>query len=1230
MWKEDIDSRRQRAAYVIRPIAPYFCRRTGRILSKNLPHLYIRKALGDNSLPECIYRYDDKATKTAARLFLKNTAPAGLEGLRSAIARWLPGAPVKTIVNKKASSRMIVSRQVFQDYSNLLGIVGRLEFLERLRALVENGAQILDESDRCQIVRCIAILQDAHQLKLLCMEDSGLYSNAEIARDDSPMCKHYDIFKEGLHAVMHEGELPDLASVQCHLPFWDRSSESSSRASNPFDNDLFVRTILRIFTKAIFQPSKVRQIQKSFYKELDWPSGGDWGKGQKTEQRRLVLFFSRLILCSLLGMYSHTAVIPKYGQRQELYRWLSYDVPTVHDMQNWFLEHKLLMTFTLRENHVFTVEAVPGLARVFRELYEYSTLHTQTLHSMDEARVRIGNSIDSVRKTLEDFYSLQRKEGIAAEEVNAWRRYVNRRQFTIRCALLMNSGEMILNFVRKFGGLGQTAQEDPRMLKVLRHVFWKFVRVGSFCDVERHFRNGAQAEPDFRTILIYWLLLRDCCHKSSQIQTSREYEKCYKNCLPWQIVAPLPSKYAKNSLHHSYRVLALESEARLVENFICAYQHPREQCTCLRRIMDSLVEGFDVLRLLEPQKALRESDPPSSAYYGLEKYLNNVYTTCLNYCYRPRLTSFAEEVVSSCTSVLNLFGNLAILARSLYPDYNSLSKNLKCTAHEAAAYARNIAQKYVTALQSARTEYKQKKADVVAIMRNVIYQFPPEKEVGIAWLIGQFKIKVDTVLEMDEAYSAMWTETNHRSPYNAVLGIAKDRPHDFWIIRAFFKLRHARESIRLYPTTINIARQQLRALHETHNVVPVGQPLPKQVTRYYFCPYHKRLLAPRVGTECGYRGYVTTRAVGPEFVSVDPLTDEKFCTVQTGRNGGRRCIVRSIIPGGEDARYKSIPREFLRCIRDPVADVVSDDDPSSSENEASDRSEKEDDQCGDVRQKAGRKRKKPLATGLRKARRKTGNMQKPTSPVIAPLPAKPAAPVAKSKKKRYSKCATEPLNHVDMLGTIFMLYKNLFILCPYCARPMRLTREKHCEIGMWCGCCVQGRRRLAAKLGISWDHVNDAAIFCGLPDSVGGIPVRSKTARCAYCGTAQTANRTFVYCLLYEDLEPAKGCQFAYIPFCRYHAKNYIGCSADSLRLSNVILCQKLITESANTREAGRYNPRYVRAAGGSAHSTILMPTIMFGTDTDTAAPIVASTVACKTLKRKSSLKKAFKSSQNK
>ena len=45
MWKEDVYSRHARAPYPLRPVAPFFCRRSGRLLTEELPHAIVLRAL---------------------------------------------------------------------------------------------------------------------------------------------------------------------------------------------------------------------------------------------------------------------------------------------------------------------------------------------------------------------------------------------------------------------------------------------------------------------------------------------------------------------------------------------------------------------------------------------------------------------------------------------------------------------------------------------------------------------------------------------------------------------------------------------------------------------------------------------------------------------------------------------------------------------------------------------------------------------------------------------------------------------------------------------------------------------------------------------------------------------------------------------------------------------------------------------------------------------------------
>lgn len=1199
-WKEDIDSRRSRPGYVIRPVAPYFCRETGKVISNYLPHLVIRQGIGFHMLPHAFYRQTIEAKNESVRIMLKELRRGKESNLTDVIKKWCPGAPIDSILNLRTT------RERVKKYGELLSSIARLDFLEKLRRQVESPDYVLPKTpefleqdnpgtgnpqirpiSKIEVIRNIAILQDTHQIKLLCMEDHNIYSDSDMKKESSIFRKFPKIYEDGLHAVMHQGALPDLASIQCYLSFWDRTCETSSKASNPFENDPFARAILRIFTKAIFQPSKVREIHKSLYEELE-PQFGDFkNKVLKADRRRLVSFFSRLIMCSLLGMYEHAEYIPDFHARREIYRWLSYDVPTIQDMQNWFLEHKLLITFILRENHIFTLKDIPGLERIFKELYEYTTLRNHTQKSMDTIKEKIGNSITRTQNALEVFYQTKVDAGMTREEVNEWRRYVNRRHFVIRCALLMNSGEMIYNFISKFGG----KDEDPRMVETVQFIFWKFIRVDTFTDIAKHFEHGSNMESDFRNIIVYWLLLRDCCHQSSRIQTKMEYEKCYSECANGQLVAPLPEKYKSITSYRNIRNLAVESEEKLQTNFICKLKHSGQNCKCLRRIIDSLVGNFDVLRLLDPDNARSSSEYPSLAYHGIEKYLSTVYTTCLNYCYRPRLTSFAEEIVSSCGAVRNIFANSSILMR-----------NARCTREEADAFIKNFEQ--------AHQYYKERRFKIRKIIETVVNSFEPSKEIGIGWMIQIFKIRYESVIEMDEAFRAMWTETNHRCPYNATFEIAKKRPRDFWILRSFFKIRHRRESIRLYPISKEITQEQIKTLHEELNVVPNGHKLPEEATTYYYCPHHKRLLAPRVGTDCGEKGYINTHTIGPELVSIDPLTDKKYCTIHTGRSGSRRCIVKEIIPEDEleSGRKISIPKRVINIISDPVSKIAGVNIDDIEESMEEEEEEEEENEALKDDYNSEEENDKSIS-GRRKKKRKKGKESQKNESAKNKGTSKNVKP--KSKKKKYSKCAVEPLQSINLLGKIFMLYKNMYVLCPKCGRAMRLTREKWSEIGLWCGCCLRGKQQLSEKLGIPWDHVKKKPNFFIFPKTIQGVKVFSNPMVCFYCKNQKLANRPLTFFLMYNDLDLENGCHLGYYPFCRFHSKWYFGRSTDAMRLSNIVYCLNLLSKCTSSAETRKFTPRSIRVFSESSlkvknskdsievrddlnQNIIIMPTILY------------------------------------
>jgi hypothetical protein len=112
---------------------------------------------------------------------------------------------------------------------------------------------------------------------------------------------------------------------------------------------------------------------------------------------------------------------------------------------------------------------------------------------------------------------------------------------------------------------------------------------------------------------------------------------------------------------------------------------------------------------------------------------------------------------------------------------------------------------------------------------------------------------------------------------------------------------------------------------------------------------------------------------------------------------------------------------------------------------------------------------------------------------------------------------------------------------------MQYTRGKLTEIGIWCGCCVDGERAMARRLGVPWDEARQSVDLEAVPDDVGGVPVLGHV--CYHCGQQARRNKPMVYYLLYDDIRTYK---ISYVPLCDRDQRKWIGTDAGLMRLSNV------------------------------------------------------------------------------
>jgi hypothetical protein len=888
----------------------------------------------------------------------------------------------------------------------------------------------------------IAYMQDRSQLLLLCLESMyGSRSDLTAADIDEALKGPWNVCREGLHAVMHDGLLPDLSPILQHLPLWNHSVD------NPFDHDPFVKAILRIFVKSVFQPSKVREINRSLCNELREPKLGD--RSPRFDRRQIVHVLCKLMFCSLAGFYPHARYVVGYRTRRELYRWLSFDVPSIEEMRLWMLDHKLLLTFILREYHIFHMDSTPGLRRVFQELYEYPSIRTNVLHGMDRVRVRFDEGVQNVLRVLESMHPVSE--------------IYKKSTFVIDCALLDNDGSCIYYFCQKY--------DRPQTADLLRFFFWRFTYIGKFEQFGAALPADPQTERYVREIILYWLLLKECCRHASWKQTKKDYLDCISRIPKGEIIPALPKKYASaaettakgKSVYWNCMKRAQEIQHHVISKFKCicsAAVHDQ----CLLKVIVSLVESFDVHRVIRPTTSTSAIGYHSvSDRLSLEKCLSQAYIACLAWCYRPRMTTFADEMVSSCRTVRILMQNSRDIKDPCFDLGADVESDTDSIGFQPSIIASAKNRKRIHDRVAIENFWKAKEIyesterdDVQKFIHTVITNFPPSREISVEWMMIAFGISYKSVQAINKARDLMLSETNRRAPYNACFSIASVHPRDFWILDDFFQQRFQYESIRIYPIDRDTAQKQVTALHEKLDLVESGEILPASASTVYYCPDHRAILAAKVGTEYPKKGYVNTLNIGPEGVSVDPVTGFKYCTSQSQRGDRRSC--------------------------NPVEDL-------------------------DI------------------------EIEEDTT-------------LMESKKK----CTFKPLKKVNLLGRIFQLYKSMYLLCPQCGCPMKYTREKFTEIGLWCGCCIQGEEAMAKKLGIPWNAAESKPDYDAMPDSVHGIPVRQHI--CYWCNTPTRRNKPTTYYLLYDDIETYK---LVYIPFCDKDCRKWFASDPGQMRLSNIV-----------------------------------------------------------------------------
>jgi len=1153
-FRNDPGVREAGQPYPFRAVAPFVCPETLRLLHPNVPivnynrHLAARGGRGPD-IPAWAHSQLPEERARAARL------GRSVENRAEMLARWVPCMPPRAVAD-----------------DDFWCAVYRMEWLDVLRQKLESDTSE-DRLPRDAILQ-VVLLQDMNQMRLLLMDSLGMYTRegCEVVVGKAAYDVHYGTT---LANIMHCGMLPDLASIHAKLPFWDKPTETFARMSVPFEHDEVANTLVHIFTKVTFQPSKMRELNKCIYDEITRMTARQAERPAERDARlppavRFMLILQRLVFCSLGGYYPHAEYIPSAVMRRELYRRYMFDVMPLTSFKTWVIQNKRLLTMVLRENHIYNLAAMPGLESVFVDMYEYRNIRNKTLHAIETVRA----TIDASLRTAVDEVA---GRAVAGEAGAATMRAVYRAHFPLRCAMLSNTGDILWVFSTQC----DTPAAHPALRDMLTHMFWRSTPVHEFADMLGKFECSApehEAERHMRMIVLYWLILRDRCNDQSMKKTQENYRRCVAR-LGAEGVFLLPEfpgadkKLKRGGMRRDRTGVASDavvtSDARAAEAFVVEHMRctrhdaPVRACKCLIATLLAVSAEFDVYRFTQPKTWSARAVAVGA---GIEQYMWHMYDACLVWCYRPRQTSFAEEIVSSAASVCNVFSSAASLAAE------PPKRGLPAARVEYAAFV------------AAHTAFKTTRNAMRARMLSIVNALPPDAGVSFEWLIEEYKVGLQSVFELDDAYRMMMGESHHKYPYNAMMRIARTAPRDFWIVRLLYKVIHQRESIRVYPLWADLARQQINAIHTQTNAVRPGAPLPPVLGRVHYCPSHRRILAPVVGADLGHRGRVNTHAVGAERIVMNPITGVKYCGVRTGRIK-RRCVPDAVAKDAPDAppltddpvssgvaEIESVDT-MLRKLPPKVRKFFQDEDVEMPDASDSDENMDVSDTDGEASMGGA-----PDAPGgaARKAPRKR-----------------------RTKKRRFTGCGVVPVASVNMVGVLFMLYNNMYLLCPFCGHVMRYGRDKFCEIGLWCGACVQGERALAEKLGVPWDELNECADPTLVPDTVCGVQVvRTRDAGCYYCGEVPPSARPLSYYLVYNDLgaaaAPAMG--MAYVGMCENHAKWWIGKGAVTMRLSTVLHNFRLM-DAAYLADSGsmgtatqRAMPRTLALRSGEEVVTISLP----------------------------------------
>lgn len=79
----------------------------------------------------------------------------------------------------------------------------------------------------------------------------------------------------------------------------------------------------------------------------------------------------RIIMASMLGVYSHVQISALFNRRLQLYHWYIYGNVTIEDICLWINNYKTIVQYIIREFIFVMIENIPALNSYLEDTYHW-------------------------------------------------------------------------------------------------------------------------------------------------------------------------------------------------------------------------------------------------------------------------------------------------------------------------------------------------------------------------------------------------------------------------------------------------------------------------------------------------------------------------------------------------------------------------------------------------------------------------------------------------------------------------------------------------------------------------------------------------------------------------------------------------------------------------------------------------------------------------------------------